>query len=183
MPNNLNITHAFYTHPKILVTALNGPAVGLSAALIALSDFVYAAPHAFLLTPFTSLGLVAEGGASRAFVQRMGSSKANEALIMSKKMTAHEMVQVGFVNRIFDTPPKESDRFLARVLEEVEEWLGDHVNGESMMRVKALIRRPERELLDGQTVAEVMGGWDRMASGIPMEEFRKLATGERKHKL
>ncbi len=102
---------------------------------------------------------------------------------MSKKMTAHEMVQVGFVNRIFDTPPKESDRFLARVLEEVEEWLGDHVNGESMMRVKALIRRPERELLDGQTVAEVMGGWDRMASGIPMEEFRKLATGERKHKL
>ncbi len=183
VPSNLNITHAFYTHPKILVTALNGPAVGLSAALIALSDFVYAAPHAFLLTPFTSLGLVAEGGASRAFVQRMGLSKANEALIMSKKVTAQEMVQVGFVNQIFDIPPKESDRFLARVLEEVEEWLGDHVNGESMMRVKALIRRPERELLDGQTVAEVMGGWDRMASGIPMEEFRKLAKGERKHKL
>jgi len=62
--NNLEITNAFYTHPKILITALNGPAIGLSAALISLSDFVYAAPHAFLLTPFTSLGLVAEGGAN-----------------------------------------------------------------------------------------------------------------------
>ncbi len=183
MPNNLNVTYAFSTHPKILVTALNGPAVGLSAGLIALSDFIYAAPHAFLLTPFTSLGLVAEGGASRTFVQRMGLSKANEALIMGKKMTAQELLQVGFVNKIFDTPPMESDGFLARVLEEVEEWLGDHVNGESMIRVKALIRRPERDLLDGQTVAEVMGGWDRMASGIPMEEFRKVAMGERKHKL
>ena len=73
--NNLNITHAFYTHPKILVTALNGPAVGLSAALIAFSDFIYCVPSTFLLTPFSSLGLVAEGGASRAFVQRLGITR------------------------------------------------------------------------------------------------------------
>ncbi|KAI0194941.1 ClpP/crotonase-like domain-containing protein, partial [Astrocystis sublimbata] len=77
--NNLNITQAFYSHPKILVAALNGPVVGLSAALTAFADFVYAAPHTFLFTPFSSLGLVAEGGASHAFVQRLGISKANEA--------------------------------------------------------------------------------------------------------
>ena len=58
---NLNNTQAFYSHKKILVTALNGPVVGLSAALIAHSDFIYAAPHAFLLCPFSSLGLAAEG--------------------------------------------------------------------------------------------------------------------------
>lgn len=32
---NLSITEAFYTHPKILVVGLNGPVVGLSAALVA----------------------------------------------------------------------------------------------------------------------------------------------------
>lgn len=38
--NNIEITKAFYEHPKILVGALNGPAVGLSAALVAACDFI-----------------------------------------------------------------------------------------------------------------------------------------------
>lgn len=32
---NLNITQAFYTHSKVLVVGLNGPVVGLTAALVA----------------------------------------------------------------------------------------------------------------------------------------------------
>lgn len=182
MSNNLHITHAFYTHPKILVTALNGPVIGLSAALIAFSDFIYAAPHTFLLTPFSSLGLVAEGGASRGFVQRLGISKANEALIMSKKISAEELLHVGFVNKIIDTG-KDSDKFLAEVLKEVDERLGTHLNAESMVKIKALIRKPERDVLDKQGVEEVMGGLERFVDGIPQEEFRKIASGEKRHKL
>lgn len=67
--NNLNVTHEFYTHPKILIAALNGPAIGLSAAL-ALSDFIYCVPHTFILKFFSSIGIVSDGVASRAFVQR-----------------------------------------------------------------------------------------------------------------
>ncbi|KAI9731604.1 MAG: hypothetical protein M1835_003520 [Candelina submexicana] len=181
--NNLDITHAFYTHPKILITALNGPAIGLSAALIALSDFIYATPHTFLLTPFTSLGLVAEGGASRAFVQRLGISKANEALIMSKRIPVDELLQVGFVNKIFETEKGDSDKFLMEVLKEVGERLGDHLNSESLVKVKALIRKPERDIMDQQTVHEVFGGIERFVTGEPLEEFRKIASGKKKHKL
>ena len=183
MSNNLEITNAFYTHPNILITALNGPAVGLSAALIAFSDFIYCAPHAFLLTPFTSLGLVAEGGASRAFVQRLGISKANEALIMSKRITAEEMLQVGFVNKIIQSSKNEQEEFLAEVIKEVQERLGDHLNSDSLVNVKALIRKPEREMMDGQIVAEVLGGLERFVAGIPQEEFRKVASGQKRHKL
>jgi Delta3-Delta2-enoyl-CoA isomerase len=64
-----------------LVTALNGPAIGLAAALISFSDLIYAVPSAFIMTPFSSLGLVADGGASYGFVQPMGIAKASEALI------------------------------------------------------------------------------------------------------
>jgi len=180
--NNLHITHAFYTHPKILITALNGPAVGLSAALIAFSDFIYAMPHSFLLTPFTSLGLVAEGGASVGFVQRLGISKANEALIMSKRITAEELLQVGFVNKIIDTG-KDDKKFLEAVLREVDDRFGDHLNQESLLKVKQLIRMPSRDTLDRMGVMEVFGGLDRFMSGIPQEEFRKLASGQKKHKL
>ena len=181
--NNLHITQAFYTHPKILVTALNGPAIGLSAALIAFSDFIYAAPHTYLLTPFSSLGLVAEGNASVGFVRRLGISKANEALIMSKRISIEELVHTGFVNKVFDVGSEDSAKFLEEVLKEVDERLGDHLNSESLVKIKALIRRPELDTLDRQGVEEVMAGLQRFLKGVPQEEFRKLASGEKKHKL
>ncbi|USP80515.1 uncharacterized protein yc1106_07789 [Curvularia clavata] len=185
--NNLFITHAFYSHPKILITALNGPAVGLSAALISFSDFIYSAPHSFLLTPFSSLGLVTEGNASIGFVRRLGLPKANEALIMSKRITNDELLATGFVNKTFDAgnikDEAYSERFLGQVLAEVEDRLGDHLNRESLVQIKALIQKPMREALDRQGVEEVMGGLKRFLKGVPQEEFRKLASGEKKHKL
>ena len=182
--NNLDITRAFYTHPKILVTALNGPAVGLSAAIVAHSDFVYAAPHTFLLTPFSSLGLVAEGGASVAFVMRLGIAKANEALIMSKKLTCEELVQCGFVNKVFKGKDQsDADGFLKQVLDEVEDRLGEHLNQDSLLKIKELIRKPYLDRLESQGVLEVNEGMQRFVVGAPQEEFRKIASGQKKHKL
>lgn len=184
--NNVDVTRSFYNHPKILVVALNGPAVGLSAALVAFADFVYAAPHAFLLTPFASLGLVAEGGSSRAFVERLGISKANEALIMGKRITCEELAQTGFVNKVIEPPSgksDDSDGFLKKVLEEVDNRLGTHLNQSSMIKIKELIRKPERELLDRQNGLEAFMGLERFLSGVPQEEFRRLASGEKRHKL
>jgi len=180
--NNLYVTESFYKHPKILITALNGPAVGLSAAIIAWSDFIYALPHAYLLTPFSSLGLVAEGGASVAFVNRLGISKANEALIMSKKITIDDMVTTGFVNKVFEV--KEGGKsFLELVEEEVEERLGGHLVSSSLVDIKKLIRRPERTFMGEQSIQEVMMGLERFANQIPQKEFAKLASGQKRHKL
>ncbi|KAH7037721.1 ClpP/crotonase-like domain-containing protein [Microdochium trichocladiopsis] len=176
--NNLNIARAFYTHPKILVVALNGPAVGLSAALTGFADFVYAVPSTFLLTPFTSLGLVAEGGASHAFVQRLGIAKANEALIMSKRIPCDELVAVGYVNKVF--PP---ENFLRDVYSEIDDRLGSHLIGSSLTGIKALIRAPERDILDKQNVQEVFAGLDRFVKGIPQKEFAAIASGKKRHKL
>lgn len=184
--NNVDVTRTFYNHSKILVVALNGPAVGLSAALVAHADFIYAAPHAFLLTPFSSLGLVAEGGASRAFVERLGIAKANEALIMSKRITCDELVATGFVNKVVAAASGEKEDsagFLKNVLVEVEERLGSHLNQSSLLKIKELVRRPEREILDRQNGLEAFMGLDRFMMGVPQEEFRKLASGEKKHKL
>jgi peroxisomal 3,2-trans-enoyl-CoA isomerase len=168
------------------VVALNGPAVGLSAALVAHADFIYATPHTFILTPFSSLGLVAEGGASRAFVERLGIAKANEALIMSKRIPCDELVAAGFVNKVISAPSgnkEDSEGFLKKVLEEVEDRLGPHLNQTSLLGIKELVRRPERELLDRQNGYEAFAGLERFMAGYPQEEFRKLASGEKKHKL
>ncbi|KAK3379303.1 ClpP/crotonase-like domain-containing protein [Lasiosphaeria ovina] len=178
--SNLNTTQAFYSHPKILVVGLNGPVIGLSAALVGFADFVYATPSTFLLTPFSSLGLVAEGGASRGLVQRLGVARASEALIMSKRLDVSELLAAGFVNKVFD--PSEGD-FKTAVLREIDERLGDHLVGDSLLGIKALMRRPERAVLDAQNVAEVFAGLDRFVAGVPQEEFLKIATGKKRHKL
>jgi peroxisomal 3,2-trans-enoyl-CoA isomerase len=181
--NNLNTTQAFYTHPKILVTALNGPAVGLSAALTGFSDFIYCTPHTYILTPFSSLGLVTEGLVSHSFVQRMGIAKANEALIMSKRILSDELLACGYVNKVFDTKPNEQEKFLELVLNEVHERLGDHLVQDSMTKIKELIRKPERAILDGQGVAEVFAGLDRFLNNIPQKRFEGIANGTLKHKI
>jgi peroxisomal 3,2-trans-enoyl-CoA isomerase len=180
---NLNITQAFNSHPKILVVGLNGPAVGLSAALTGFADFVYIAPHAFVLTPFSSLGLVAEGGASRALAQRLGTARANEALIMSKRIPASDLVQCGYANAVLEVAQGEDARFRELLLKEVDDRLGSHLSGDSMTGIKKLLRRHEAEIVDNQNVLEVFAGLDRFMKGIPQEEFRKLASGEKRHKL
>ncbi len=126
---------------------------------------------------------MAEGAASAAFVQRLGISKANEALIMSRRIGAEELLECGFVNKIFDTGEDGHERFLAEVMKEVQGRLGDHLNSESLLKVKELIRKPGRQTLDSQNVAEVLMGVERFAAGIPQEEFRKMASGEKRHKL
>jgi peroxisomal 3,2-trans-enoyl-CoA isomerase len=180
---NLNASRAFYSHPKILVVGLNGPVIGLSAGLVAHADFIYCTPHTFLLTPFSSLGLVAEGAASHALVRRLGVSKANEALIMSKRISADELLATGFVNKIFDCAQDEDAKFRDLVLAEIDDRLGDHLSGSSLTGIKALIKKRDQDALDSQNVAEVFAGLDRFLTGIPVEEFRKIASGEKRHKL
>lgn len=102
---------------------------------------------------------------------------------MSRRITAEELLRCGFVNKVFDTGRDEDGRFFDEVMEEVRERLGDNLNSESLVRVKELIRKPERRVLDEINVAEVLGGLDRFVSGIPQEEFRRIASGEKRHKL
>lgn len=180
--NNLNVTAAFAEHTKILVFGLNGPAVGLSAALVGHADFVYAAPSAFLLTPFSSIGLVAEGGASRALALRLGPARAGEALIMSRRIGAEDLEKCGFVNAIFDAGGDDA-KFRERVLAEVDDRLGEHLVGDSLIGIKKLLKEPERAIMESQNHKEVLAGVERFVSGVPQEQFRKLASGEKRHKL
>ena len=170
---------------------MNGPAVGISAANIAHSDFVYAAPHAYLLTPFSSLGLVAEGGASKAFVDRLGQSKANEALMMSRKVAIDDLVRTGFVNGVFEEgggdqktgKGLDSNKFLERVIQEVEDKLGPHLNHYALLKIKALVKKPGRTQMDEAGVNELIGGLDVFMKGVPQGEFAKIASGQKRHKL
>ncbi|GKZ61463.1 hypothetical protein AnigIFM50267_007427 [Aspergillus niger] len=184
--NNLDLTHTLANFPKILIVALNGPVVGFPAALIAQADFIYAAPHTFLLTPFSSLGVAAEGAASRSFVQRLGMSKANEALIMSKRISCEELVACGFVNGVVTSPsgkPDDSVGFLKQVLDEVHRRFDSLAARSCVVGIKDLIRKPERMINVQQNCLEVFAGLDMVATGVPEQHVQTLVEGQKKHKL
>lgn len=101
---------------------------------------------------------------------------------MSKRIPAEDLLQAGFINKIIDTKG-DSDKFRDAVLTEIDDRLGNHLVQDSLLKIKALIQKPERDFLDKQNVEEVFGGLERFNAGIPQEEFRKLASGEKKHKL
>ncbi|KAH8701093.1 ClpP/crotonase-like domain-containing protein [Talaromyces proteolyticus] len=154
-----DVTEAFYNHPNILITVLNGPVVGLSAALVAYSDFVYATPHTYLLAPFTTLGIAAEGGSTAIFIQRLGVAKANEALLLSKRISGAELVQAGFVNAVFETGEDGGgggeQGILGQVLEVVDREFA-RLKIASVLENKRLMRGQFVPNLAAQTLKETL---------------------------
>jgi len=179
--NTVDVPSAFFSHSKILICALNGPVLGLSAALVSHADFIYAVPQAYLLTPFGTLGLVSEGGASTAFVRRMGWGLANEALLKGRKITAEELKATGFVNSLINT--NDEHEFRARVLADIKDSFGAHLVASSVLETKRIMRRSIIQEQESQALDELFTGVKRFAEGIPQAEMKKIMTGQKKHKL
>jgi len=173
---------ALYSHRKILVAALNGPVMGIAAAFLGYFDFIFSLPHSWLSAPFTFLGIVAEGGSSVGFVNRMGLAKANEVLLWGKKKSAQELLDYGFINKIF--PPGSVESFHKAVRNHILEEL-DGLDPAALLVTKGLIRvgLNEKNNPDAVNLRESYAQAARFASGIPIDRFAKIARKEIKHKL
>ncbi|KAH7930824.1 ClpP crotonase [Leucogyrophana mollusca] len=179
---NTDCTRALYTHSKILVAALNGPVMGIAAAFLGNFDFIYSVPDAWLYVGFTFLGIIVEGGASVGFVNRMGLAKANEVLMFNSKKGAQELLECGFINKIF--PSQSPESFHAAVREHLMSEL-DGLDRTAILTVKSLIRTGLKEKNDPDAVnlRESYAQAERFASGIPATRFGMIARKEIKHKL
>ncbi|KAK5443513.1 hypothetical protein LTS15_010658 [Exophiala xenobiotica] len=137
----IELLRSMIDHKKVLVLALNGPAVGGGAAWFpGVADIVLAAEGAYLQVPFSALGLVPEFGSATSFAHSMGVHRTNDMLMFGRKMSVEELENWGMINRILPGPPQ---RFHEKVVEFLEEQL--HVNdGKSMMEAKRLQNLPLR---------------------------------------
>lgn len=97
----IDMVQAFIRFPKLFVALVNGPAIGISATVIALCDIIYASEKAYFYTPFTRLGLCAEGCSSVTFPRILGTSKANEMLMLNHQMSAKEAYEFGYVAKVY----------------------------------------------------------------------------------
>ncbi|CEG70135.1 hypothetical protein RMATCC62417_06084 [Rhizopus microsporus] len=170
-----NVVSEMIRFPKLLIGAVNGPSIGFGTTTLALCDVVYSTPEATFGTPFMKLGFCAEGCSSVLFPRIMGSSRANEMLLLGRTFTAKEMVDCGFVSRLIET-----ENFRQKVLEIANEAAQFSV--EAVKTTKRLIRGVDIELLEQVNVEEIKALKGRMESPDSLESIMKFIEETKRKK-
>jgi 2-(1,2-epoxy-1,2-dihydrophenyl)acetyl-CoA isomerase len=88
--------------PAPIVTAVNGPAVGIGMSLAMMGDLIAAARSAYFLHSFARIGLVPDGGSTWLLPRLIGLARARELSLLCERLTAEKALEWGLINRVFD---------------------------------------------------------------------------------
>lgn len=181
---NVYLTDLLHNHKKVLVAALNGPVIGLSSAVVALCDLVYAIDErkVNLLAPFSNLGLVAEGATSATFFARLGWSKASEALLFAKPVSGADLNRVGFFNKVYSDKNYSVEEFNKEVFEDLKRSFAG-LYEPSIFANKQLLKANRDQLVNAANARESIVGFNRWIQGIPQMRFMEVKNKERHHKI
>jgi len=86
--------------PKPVVSAVNGPAVGIGCSLALAADLIVAAESAYFLLAFVNIGLVPDGGSTAFIPARVGYARAAEMAMLGERVPADKALDWGLVNRV-----------------------------------------------------------------------------------
>lgn len=107
---------AINTMPKPVIAAINGSAAGIGLSFALACDLAIMAEGAFLLSPFTTISLVGDGGSNWLLARQLGYKRAFELSIMSERISAAQALDYGLVNRL---APAES------LMDEARSWAAE----------------------------------------------------------
>ncbi|XP_068604681.1 chromodomain Y-like protein [Brachionichthys hirsutus] len=133
--------NTFIQFRKPIVAAVNGPALGLGAAILPLCDVVWANEKAWFQTPYTSCGQTPDACSSFTFPRIMGLASANELLLSGRKLTAQEACSKGLVSQVL-WPGTFTQEVMLRIKELV------NVDSLVLRESKALMRNTSRSALE-----------------------------------
>src|SRR5437667_12847203 len=106
MPDVRKELHDVY-HPAIagirrlekpVVTAVNGPAVGIGCSLALAGDLVMAAESAFFGLAFVNIGLMPDGGSTLFVPAAVGKARAFQMALLGDRVSAQQALDWGLVN-------------------------------------------------------------------------------------
>ncbi len=86
--------------PIPVICKLNGVAAGAGCSLALACDMIVASENASLIEVFVNVGLVLDSGSSYFLPKLLGYSRAFELATLGSKVTAHQALEWGLVNRV-----------------------------------------------------------------------------------
>jgi len=94
------IVRALYGLEVPLISAVNGPAMGLGCDIAGLGDIRIASDRASFGVPFMKLGIIPGDGGSWLLPRNIGYARAAELLFTARSIDAATAEQWGLVNRV-----------------------------------------------------------------------------------
>jgi len=116
--------------PKPVVAALNGVAFGGGLELALVCDLRVAASHATIGLPETTLGIIPGAGGTQRVGRIVGEARAKEMILLGRRLTAHEALAWGLVNRVTEAGKN--------VVDDAVEWIEPIANGAPIAQAAAL---------------------------------------------
>ena len=95
-PSLVNITEM----EKPVISAVNGFAAGIGLSFALACDLSVMGESAFLLSPFSSIGLIPDGGATWLLTAAMGYKNAYEMAVEGNRVSAQRCKELGLVNKV-----------------------------------------------------------------------------------
>lgn len=85
---------------KPVISAINGFAAGIGLSYALVCDLNIMAESAFLLSPFSTIGLIPDGGASWLLANSMGYKRAYQMAIENDRVPAQQCLEMGIINKV-----------------------------------------------------------------------------------
>jgi enoyl-CoA hydratase/carnithine racemase len=145
--------------PKPVVAAINGVALGGGLELALACDLRVAAASATLGLPETTLGIIPGAGGTQRLPRIVGAARAHEMILLGRRISAHDALAWGLVNRI--SPEGVS------VLDDTLGFIDPITSGAPIAQAAAL--------------ASIAGSFDRtLAEGLELElrEYERCLRSE-----
>lgn len=93
------VQEAIANIPKPVIAAIPGSAAGIGLSIALQCDLLIMAENAFLLSPFTTISLVPDGGLNWLLVRQLGYRRAFQLSIESERIPAARCVELGLANK------------------------------------------------------------------------------------
>lgn len=125
---------------QVVVSVIEGAAVGAGASLALAADIVLAEATARLQLSFVHIGYVPDAGATWLLPRSAGYAVARDLLLTGRPMGVPEALRCGLVSRVFE--PGDADSTLSALLEELR-----RAPRSALALTKSLINGQERDAM------------------------------------
>ncbi|MEV8195492.1 MULTISPECIES: enoyl-CoA hydratase-related protein [Rhodococcus] len=95
--------------PRPVVAAVHGPAVGVGVSIALAADLTVVRSDAYFAMPFTSIGLMPDGGATALVAASVGRATAMRMSLLGGRMSALEAERLGLVTATYEPDVFDSE--------------------------------------------------------------------------